>query len=113
MVVLLRAPTSKVESFAKEFSRAGVPFHAARGGFYDTTEVSDLLSLLQLLDNPLQDIPLLAVLRSPLVGLSIDELAFIRAAHRDGKFWEALEKVRSAECGVQNPETRQKVGEFL
>ena len=89
MVVLLRSPSNKVESFAKEFSRAGVPLHAARGGFYDTTEVSDLLSLLQLLDNPLQDVPLLAVLRSPLVGLSLDELAIIHAAFPKEKFWTA------------------------
>ncbi len=89
MVVLLRSPSNKVESFAKEFSRAGVPLHASRGGFYDTTEVSDLLSLLQLLDNPLQDIPLLAVLRSPLVGLSLDELAIIHAAFPKEKFWTA------------------------
>ena len=89
MVVLLRSPSNKVESFAKEFSRAGVPLHAARGGFYDTTEVSDLLSLLQLLDNPLQDIPLLAVLRSPLVGLSLDELAIIHAAFPKEKIWTA------------------------
>ena len=113
MVVLLRAPSSKVEGFAKEFSRAGVPFHAARGGFYDTTEVSDLLSLLQLLDNPLQDIPLLAVLRSPLVGLSLDELAFIRAEKRDGKFWEALEKNQKSEIRNQKSETQRKVGAFL
>ena len=43
----------------------------ARGGFFESAEVLDLLSLLQLLDNPLQDVPCIAVLRSPLVGLSL------------------------------------------
>jgi len=61
------------------FRRAGVPLAAARDGFFESLEVSDLLSLLKLLDNPLQDVPLLAVLRSPLVGMSLDELAEIRA----------------------------------
>jgi len=40
--------------------------------------------LLALLDNPLQDIPLLTVLRSPLAGLALDELAAIRLALRSG-----------------------------
>lgn len=86
MAVLLRAPATRAEIYLKEFARAGLPLEAARGGLYDSAEVSDLLSLLQLLDNPLQDVPLLAVLRSPLVGLSLDELAYIRAEHRDGFF---------------------------
>jgi ATP-dependent helicase/nuclease subunit A len=78
MVVLLRSPSSRVETFAKEFSRAGVPLAAARAGFYSAMEVLDLLNLLRLLDNPLQDLPLVSVLRSPLVGLSPDELAAVR-----------------------------------
>jgi ATP-dependent helicase/nuclease subunit A len=62
----------------------------ARTGFYDCLEVLDLLSLLQLLDNPLQDIPALAVLRSPLVGLTLADLAEIRLALPKAPFWTAL-----------------------
>jgi ATP-dependent helicase/nuclease subunit A len=91
MAVLLRAPSAKAEAYAKEFNRAGVPLHASRGGFYDATEISDLLGLLQLLDNPLQDLPLLAVLRSPLVGLTLDELAAVRLAGPGEYFWIALQ----------------------
>jgi ATP-dependent helicase/nuclease subunit A len=90
MVVLLRSPRNKAEIFAREFNRAGVPLHVRREGFYSATEVSDLLSLLQLLDNPMQDLPLLAVLRSPLVSLSVDELAMIRAGQKDDRFWTAM-----------------------
>ena len=50
----------------------------------------DLLNLLKLLDNPLQDIPLLAVLRSPLVSLSLAELAQIRAGNDVKPFWTAM-----------------------
>ena len=92
MVVLLRSPGAKAESYAKEFTRLGIPIEASRGGFYDAGEVSDFLSLLMTLDNPLQDIPLLAVLRSPLVGLSLDELAAVRLARRKGALWSALRK---------------------
>jgi ATP-dependent helicase/nuclease subunit A len=90
MVVLLRSPRGRSEIFLKEFAKAAVPLVAPRGGLYDSAEVSDLLSLLQLLDNPLQDVPLLAVLRSPFVGLSLDELAAIRTRHPAGLFWGAL-----------------------
>jgi ATP-dependent helicase/nuclease subunit A len=69
MAILLRAPSGKAEIFAKQFDRAGIPLVVERGGFYDSSEILDLLSVLQLLDNPLQDVPCIAVLRSPLVGL--------------------------------------------
>lgn len=99
MVILLRAVRHKAEAYAKEFHRQGVPLQAERGGFYDTAEIADLLSLLQLLDNPLQDVPLLAVLRSPLAGLTVNELAEIRLVHRHGHFWTALQRWREIALG--------------
>jgi ATP-dependent helicase/nuclease subunit A len=93
MVVLMRAVESRAERFAKEFSRAGVPLLAARAGFYSALEVTDLLNLLRLLDNPLQDVPLLAVLRSPLVGLSVPEMAQLRGQSSAKPFWAALRQV--------------------
>src|SRR5262249_37507466 len=89
MAVLLRAPTAKAEGYARQFERIGVPLQVARTGFYESLEVADLLNLLKLLDNPLQDVPLLAVLRSPLVALSLEALATIRLAAK-GHFWTAL-----------------------
>ena len=109
--VLLRAPGNKAEIYAKQFEQAGVPLLVERGGFYDSSEISDLLSLLQLADNPLQDVPCIAVLRSPLVGCSLDELAEIRRAG-PGHFWFALDQVRSPKSGIQN-ETREKIQRFL
>ena len=114
MAVLLRSPSGKAEIFAKEFERAGVPLVVARGGFYDTSEVLDLLSLLQLLDNPLQDVPCIAVLRSPLVGCSLDELAEIRLAAKEVHFWTALNHWSKAESGKRKAETLSaKVENFL
>jgi ATP-dependent helicase/nuclease subunit A len=89
MAILLRSPARKTEFYVREFARLDVPVAAARGGFYDSTEISDILSLLTILDNPLQDLPLLAVLRSPIVGLSLEELAQVRVA-AEGPFWNAL-----------------------
>ena len=107
MVILLRSPRHKAEAYVKEFARLGVPLAAVRGGFYDSLEVRDLLSLLQVLDNPSQDLPLLGVLRSPLAGLTADELAAIRLAQRPGRFWSALLRWRQA-----HPE-HERVNTFL
>ncbi|MGH7978147.1 MAG: 3'-5' exonuclease, partial [Limisphaerales bacterium] len=110
-VVLLRSPGGKAEVYAKQFERAGVPLHVERGGFYDTTEISDLLSLLQLADNPLQDVPCVAVLRSPMVGCSLDELAEIRLV-ASGHFWFALKRAAAAGSSVTHA-TRPKLEKFL
>jgi len=107
MAVLLRSPSGRAEAFAMEFNKAGVPLSAARDGFFASLEVSDLLNLLKLLDNPLQDVPLLAVLRSPLVGMSLDELAEIRAHNPAKPFWTAMKRWREerfrSTCSVQQP----------
>src|SRR5207237_4644116 len=94
MVILMRSVESRAERFAKEFSRESVPLLAAREGFYWALEVMDLLNALRLLDNPLQDLPLLAVLHSPLVGLSATELAQVRAQTAAKPFWSALHQAR-------------------
>ena len=96
MAILMRSPAPRVEAFAKEFAALNIPLQAARGGFFDSAEVRDLVCLLQLVDNPMQDIPMLAVLRSPLVGMSLPELTEIRAGEsteqRPANFWLAVRK---------------------
>src|SRR5213075_3192102 len=108
IVVLMRSPSNKAETYAKAFARWQIPLQAEQGDFYECTEISDLLSLLQVLDNPLQDVPLLAVLRSPLVGLTLDELAEIRLANPCGQFWKALARWHEA-----HPDDTSKVSIFL
>ena len=112
VAVLLRSPANKAEAYAKEFERAGVPLVVERGGFFESAEILDWLSLLQLLDNPLQDIPCIAVLRSPLVGWSLDELAEIRLAARGVHFWTALNRVQSSKSRVESS-LAEKVAAFL
>jgi ATP-dependent helicase/nuclease subunit A len=114
IVILLRAPRNKTAAYAKEFSRLGIPLAAARGGFYDSAEIRDLLALLQLLDNPLQDLPLLGVLRSPLVGMTAGELASIRIAQPQGRFWNALVDWQRAEIKkTPGSKPADKAGRFL
>ena len=92
IAVLLRSPRGKAETYAKEFDRAGLPLVVARGGFFESAEILDLLSLLQLLDNPLQDVPCIAVLRSSLAGLTLEELGEIRLVAPGKHFWTALNR---------------------
>ena len=89
MAVLLRSPATRAEAYAKEFARLNIPLAVKRQGFYESLEILDLLNLLKLLDNPLQDVPAIAVLRSPLTGLSPNELVEIRLTG-PGPFWTVL-----------------------
>jgi ATP-dependent helicase/nuclease subunit A len=122
MAVLLRSPTGRAEAFAMEFARAGVPLTASRDGFFASLEIGDLLGLLKLLDNPLQDVPLLAVLRSPLAGLTLEELAEIRMGSAAEDFWTALQQVQSptptnreqaSKVQGEQPALAEKVKSFL
>lgn len=92
IVVLLRSAREKANVFLDAFHRYHIPAYAELGtGYFQATEVSIMLSLLQVIDNPQQDIPLTAVLRSPLIGLGTNELARIRLYRPGGTFWEALQ----------------------
>lgn len=90
IVILLRSMTW-APAIMEEFIEQGIPIYAnLSNGYFEATEVSIMMSLLKIIDNPYQDIPLAAVLRSPIVGLNEEELARIRTFHRHGSFYEAL-----------------------
>jgi ATP-dependent helicase/nuclease subunit A len=110
MVVLLRAAAGKLEVYAKAFEAVGVPLHTKRDGFFTTPEVLDLVNVLTILDNPLQDIPLAAVLRSPLVALTANELAVVRIHAPHGRFWSALTHFLELK---KDSDARQKIERFL
>lgn len=77
--ILLRSVKDVAVQYADELNRLGIPALAENGkGFFETPEILCVLSLLRFLDNPLNDIALLAVLFSPLFGFSPDDLAALR-----------------------------------
>lgn len=81
--VLLRSANKYAFNYADEMARAGVPSWAAvTGGFFTSPEILSVLSFLQVIDNPNQDIPLLSVLTSPVYGYTADDLAAIRLEDR-------------------------------
>jgi ATP-dependent helicase/nuclease subunit A len=84
IVILLRSVRFKSSQYANVLRRAGIPVHAQSGtGYFDSTEIRDMLALLSVLDNQRQDIPLATVLRSPLANLPGPEdcLARVRLAY--------------------------------
>lgn len=110
IAVLLRSPRGKADIYAREFARLGLPLEAPLGGFFDTAEIFDVTSLLQLLDNPLQDVPCLAVLRSPFGGFSLTELVQIRLAAPGKPIWTALQRAATT---VANQATRARLTHLL
>ncbi len=99
IVILMRATKNWSDVFSEELSLRGIPVFADTGsGYFRTIEISTMLSLLQIIDNPLQDIPLLSVLRSPIGGFSAEELIDIRLCDRDAAFYEAM-KIAAAMDG--------------
>ena len=91
IAILQRSPSSSLRELTDALDRHRIPWQLESDrNIFDTPEIQTALSCLQIIDNPHQDIPLIAVLRSPLFGFSPDQLAAIRAARRDGNFYTAL-----------------------
>jgi ATP-dependent helicase/nuclease subunit A len=92
IVILLRVTKGWADCYTEELEAAGVPvFCDMSGGFLGSYEVTVMLNFLRILDNPRQDIPLAAVLRSEPVGMSNDELVAIRTfGGIDVPFWDSL-----------------------
>ncbi len=91
MVILLRSAPNWTSTIMEELQKQEIPAYAEQGsGYFDAAEVEVIVSLLRVVDNPYQDIPLASVLRSPLVGLSAEEMAIIRAENKRDSFYDAL-----------------------
>ena len=91
IVILMRSPRTRLADYRRALVSRGLHCPAeSHRGFYETMEVAVTFALLEILDNPRQDVPLIAVLRSPLFGFTADELARIRAKQKGGDFYDAL-----------------------
>jgi len=90
IMVLLRSPGSVLHQYVRAFEEAGIPWNAEGGGdYFDTPEIHTALSILKIVDNPRQDVPLIAALRSPVYGFSADKLAYLRG-ESGGDFYSAV-----------------------
>lgn len=89
VVILLRTVSGWADTFGSVLTEMGIPnFTGSQSGYFSAAEVRTVLSYLQVLDNPRQDIPLAAVLHSAIGGLDEEELAWIRSESEEGSFYE-------------------------
>lgn len=91
IVILLRSLSGWADSLVEVLNGNGIPAHTVSStGYFSTVEVQTVLSMLRLLDNPRQDIPMAAVLSSPMAGLTDEELAVLRLEDGSVPFHEAV-----------------------
>lgn len=91
IVILLRSPGSVGEEFRCALESRGIRVNFGGGGdLLQTEEISFLYAMLQVIDNPLQDIPLLAVLSSRIFRFTADDLAALRVNSRGKPVYDSL-----------------------
>ena len=79
MVILLRSTKNKAEVIQEVLQANGIPVYAnTADGYFQATEIQVMTSLLAIIDNAQQDVPLAAVLHSPIVGLDTADMAKLR-----------------------------------
>ncbi|MDY3239309.1 MAG: helicase-exonuclease AddAB subunit AddA [Anaerovoracaceae bacterium] len=100
MVILLRGVRGYGDIFYNVLMENDIPaFVDDNDGYFDTMEINTFLSLLSLLDNEKQDVPLLTVLRSEIFGFSVEELASVRIACKEGSYYDAFMACGRGETG--------------
>lgn len=106
IVILMRASSAWAPVFFEELKKQGIPAYADTGsGYFDTTEIKIMMSLLQIIDNPMQDIPMLSVLRSPIVAFTPEELIDIHLCDKSLSIFDAM---KAFSTGFDNDTTSEK-----
>lgn len=100
--ILLRSANKHAHVYARELKALGIPARATvSGGFFAAAEIQTMLSLLRVIDNPNQDIPLLALLMSPLYGFSADDAARLRAEDKSVSVYVSLTRAAETDARCQ------------
>ena len=114
IVILLRSVVGWTDSFLNVLTQEDIPTFAETGtGYFDTIEVETVLAMLAVIDNPMQDIPLATVLKSVIIGMSEEELAWLMAVYKKnpkkgqdrglyGAMWLVLQSIEKLESEEDN-----------
>lgn len=94
-VIIQNAVKNTGGIFVSELKKAGLNGYADNEGYFERIEISIMMSLIEVINNPLRDIPLVALMRSVMFSFSDDELARIRLSKR-GEFYGAVEETAKA-----------------
>lgn len=93
IAILLRTSSGVANVYEKEISELEIPVYSDSSSQYlQSVEIETIMSLLKIINNPMQDIPLVTVMRSPIGNFTDNELIEIRMADRNSSFYEALLK---------------------
>ncbi len=94
IVIILRTTKNWSESLLDELGIEGIPTYADTGsGYFESIEIRTIISLLKVIDNPLQDVPMIALLKSPIMSFSTEELSDVRLASKDNYFYENIKYI--------------------
>ena len=106
--ILLRSTSTSANIYERELLNLGLPvFCDTSSNYFETIEIQTIMNLLRIIDNPNNDIALVTVLRSPIVGLTDNQLVEIRVTDKNVSFFEAL-------ClAKENEKLKDKINEFL
>ena len=112
ITVLLRSKKNWTDAFCEVFEKELIPAYAeATTGYFDTVEVETIIDFLKIIDNPLQDIPFIAVLRSPVFRFTSDELVDIKITGKNDSFYNcAVNYINSEE---KNEYTAKRLSKFF
>lgn len=93
IAILLRTSSGVANVYEKEISELEIPVYSDSSSQYlQSVEIETIMSLLRIINNPMQDIPLVTVMRSPIGNFTDNELIEIRMVDRNSSFYEALLK---------------------
>ncbi len=110
IVILLRSTKNINDIFNEMFKQNNIPIYIDNvTGYLDEIEVKTVISYLQIIDNPYQDIPMVSVLKSPFGNFTDDELIKIRMYDNNSSFYTAMQKI----SGNNSNELDKKVKEFI
>ena len=116
IVILLRATSSWAPVFADELINMGIPTYADTGmGYFDNIEIKTIMSFLRIIDNPMQDIPLLSVLKSPILpctSFTPEDFIDIRLENNNTNLYECIRMISENE-DEEKKEIREKCRSFL
>ncbi len=103
--ILMRAVKDKAQTVARALGEMGIPAHFTKqGGFFESREIVTMVSMLKIIDNPVQDVPLVSVMLSPLCSFTEDDLARYRSEDKKSNLYNVVKNQYDKD---------QKVKEFL
>ena len=111
IAILLRTTTGVANIYEREITNLGYPvFCDTSTNYFESIEIQTIMNLLKVIDNPMLDIPLVSVLRSPIVGMTDNELVKVRVEDKNVSFFEAL---NTAKNEANDTILKEKVEIFL